>query len=73
MRRLVVPEFIVPVLPASLLQFTTPFTFAVSLPELVKPVQSSVVRVRPPADWMPARNVDVAVSEVMLRMVASTA
>ena len=60
------PELMVPLPPESLAQFTTPRESTVSLPELVKPVQSRVVMVRPPASCMPLRNVDVAVVEVAL-------
>lgn len=47
--RLVVPELMVPELAlVSFAQLITPWALAVSLPELVKPVQSRVERVRPP-------------------------
>ena len=52
--------------PVSLAQLTTPCPLTVNFPLLVKPVQSRVERVRPPADWMPDLKVEVAVDEVAL-------
>ena len=56
--------------PVSFAQLITPVALVVSLPELVKPVQSRLVRFSPPLMRIPPLKVEVAVLvETMARMV----